>query len=94
MSKRLVFEFNGVVRILARQREVQLTIVDNATWRDVVAALSSAAPALVGEVIAKDRRSFVGDYLINIEGTTTVSDLDETVTAADGAHLILLNDLC
>ena len=94
MSKTLIFEFSGVVRVLARQREVRLTIMDGATWRDVVTALASAAPALVGEVIAKDKRNLIGDYLINVDGTTTISDLDATVTAADGAHLVILTDLC
>jgi len=94
MSKTLIFEFSGVVRVLARQREVRLTIMDGAVWRDVVTALANAAPALVGEVITKDKRSLIGDYLINVDGTTTISDLDATVKAADGAHLVLLTDVC
>lgn len=94
MSKTLIFEFNGIVRMLAKQREARLTIADTATWRDVVAALASATPALVGEVIAKDKRSFVGDYLINVNGDLTIANLDERAAAPDGAHLLLLTDLC
>jgi hypothetical protein len=94
MSKNLVFEFSGVVRVLARQREAYLTIADTATWRDVLAALASATPALVGEVIAKDRRSLIGDYLINVNGELTINHLDERVEAPDGAHLIFLTDTC
>jgi hypothetical protein len=94
MSKTLVFEFSGVVRVLAKQREERLTIADNATWRDVIVALASATPALVGEVIARDKRSLVGDYLINVNGELTVNNLDEHVEAPDGAHLIFLTDVC
>ncbi len=94
MSKTLVFEFSGVVRVLARQREARVTIADTATWRDVITALASAAPALVGEVIARDKRNFVGDYRINVNGALTVSDLDQWVEAADGSQLLLLTDLC
>ena len=94
MSKSLIFEFSGVVRILARQREVRLTVADNATWCDVLFALSSAAPSLVGEVIAKDKRSLVGDYLINVDGGQTITNLDECAQVEDEAHLLLLTDLC
>ena len=94
MSKTLVFEFSGVVRIFAKQREARLTIADTATWRDVLAVLASAAPSLVGEVIAKDRRSLIGDYLINVNGELTVNNLDERAEAPDGAHLIFLTDVC
>jgi len=94
MSQTLIFEFSGVVRILARQPEAHLTIADTATWRDVLTALASAAPSLVGEVIARDRRSLIGDYLINVNGELTVKNLDARVEAPDGARLIFLTDAC
>ena len=95
MSKTVILETNGVVYIIARQREIKVTVADNATWRDVVAALAQAAPALVGDVIAKDRRSLLGDFLINVGGTQTIQDLDTAIgPLEDNMHFVLLSDLC
>lgn len=95
MSKTVILETNGVVYIIARQREIKVTVADNATWRDVVAALAQAAPALLGEVIAKDRRSLLGDFLINVGGVQTIQDLDTAIgPVEDNTHVVLLSDLC
>ncbi len=95
MSKTVILETSGVVYMVARQREIKVTVADNATWRDVVAALAQAAPPLVGEVIAKDRRNLLGDYLINVGGAQTIQDLDTAIgPLAENTHLLLLNDLC
>ncbi|HOT91932.1 MAG TPA: hypothetical protein PLN71_10230 [Anaerolineae bacterium] len=95
MSKTLILETSGVVYTIARQREVRVTVADNATWRDVVFALAQAAPALVGDVIAKDRRSLLGDFLINVGGAQTISDLDTAIgPVEDNTRLVLLSDLC
>ncbi|GEM_PF-1269218 len=95
MSKTVILETSGVVYIMVRQREIRVTVADNATWRDVIAALAQAAPGLVGEVIAKDRRSLLGDYLINVGGAQTIQDLDMAIgPLEDNTHLLLLNDLC
>ena len=95
MSKTLILETGGIVYMIARQREIRVTVADNATWRDVVFALAQAAPALVGDVIAKDRRSLVGDFLINAGGTQTIQDLDTAIgPVEDNTRLVLLSDLC
>lgn len=95
MSKTLVLETNGIVYMIARQHEIKVTVADNATWRDVVAALAQAAPKLVGEVIAKDRRNLLGDFLINVGGTQTIQDLDTAIgPVEDDTHFVLLSDLC
>jgi len=95
MSKTLILEANGIVYMIARQREIKVVVTDTATWREVIAALAQAAPALVGEVIGKDRRSLLGDFLLNVEGGQTVTDLDGTLSdLPETARLILLSDLC
>jgi hypothetical protein len=95
MSKTLILEANGIVYVIARQREINVTVADHATWREVITALAQAAPALVGEVIAKDRRSLLGDYLINVEGAQTIQDLDAPIgPLANATRLVLLSDLC
>lgn len=94
MSKTIVFEANGIVYALGKQRLVRLTVADNATWEDVIAALSRAVPVLIGDVIAKDRRHLVSDYLINVGGRVTVQDLSAVAEIAEGGQFVLLSDLC
>lgn len=94
MSKTIVFEASGIVYALGRQRRVVLTVADNATWEDVIAALARAVPALVGDVIGKDRRHLVSDYLINVGGRVTIQDLSAIAEIAEGEQFVLLSDLC
>lgn len=95
MSKTLTLETGGVVYMIARQREIKVAVADTATWRDVIAALAQAAPALVGEVIARDRRALLGDFMFNVEGAQTISDLDAPIgPLPDNTRLVLLSDLC
>ncbi len=94
MSKAVVVQTSGVVYTLARQRDIGLTLQDGATWEDLIAALAKAAPALVGEVIAKDRRHLLGDYLINVGGRVTIQDLSAAVQIGQGERVTFLTDAC
>ncbi|MDX9956616.1 MAG: hypothetical protein RBT75_21135 [Anaerolineae bacterium] len=95
MSKTLILEANGIVYMIARQREIKVVVTDTATWRQVIAALAQAAPALVGEVISKDRRSLLGDFMFNVEGDQTITDLDGALRdLPETTRLVLLSDLC
>lgn len=95
MSKTLILETSGIVYMLVRQRELKVTVPETATWRDVIAALAQTAPALVGEIIAKDRLSLLGDFLFNVEGGQTIQNLDAPIgPLPDNTRLVLLSDLC
>lgn len=94
MGQKVVVETSGVVYVLAKQREIQLTVPDNATYADIIAALAKAAPGLVGEVISKDRRQLIGDYLLNVGGRVTVQDLSAVAEIPEGEKLVFLTDAC
>lgn len=91
MSKRLEVELIGAARVLAGRREVGVTLAEGATWRDAVAAVARAAPALVGEVITEDRRDLVGSYTFNLGGRDFVGDLDEAVQPPESGRVTLMD---
>ena len=94
MSKKVTVELTGTAWILAGRREVSVKIQDGVTWRDVIAVLAQASPALVREVITKDRRDLVGSFMLNLGGTHTIHDLDEDARLEEGDHLALLSETC
>ena len=94
MSKKVTVELTGPARILVGRKEVTVTAWDSATWRDVIAALAQAAPALVGEVITKDRRDLIGSYILNVGGRHTINDLDGKAMLKEGDQLALLSETC
>lgn len=94
MSKTVIVETSGIVCVLAKQREIRLTIRESATWEDVIAALAQAAPGLVGDVITKDRRHLVSDNLLNVGGRVTIRDLSAVADVPEGEKLVFLTDAC
>lgn len=94
MSKRVIVELTGPARILAGRKEVNVVVEDSAIWKDVIAALAQASPALVGEVITKERRDLIGSYILNLGGNRSVQNLDERAELEEGDHLALLSETC
>ena len=94
MGKKVTVELTGPARIQAGRKEVITTVEDDATWRDVVAALAQALPVLVGKAITEDRRDLIGSYLLNVGGRRTVYDFDEKAQIEEGDLLSLLEETC
>lgn len=94
MNKKVTVELTGPARIQAGRKEVGITVEDDATWRDVVAALAQALPVLVGKAITEDGRDLIGSYLLNVGGRRTVYDFDEKAHIEEGDLLSLLEETC
>ncbi len=94
MSTNVIFELTGTARVLARKTRVPLTVPQNGTWHDIVAALAQAVPSLVGDVITKDKRNLVGGYVINVNGRYSIPHLDTRIDCSSGDSLTLLEDAC
>ena len=94
MSKKVTVELTGLARIHTDRKEVSIAVEDGITWRDVIAALAQASPALVGEVITEDRRDFIGSYMLNLGGRRTIHDLDGEARLEEGDRLALLAETC
>ena len=91
MGKSVTVELIGAARIVAGRKEIPLTLREGASWRDAVTALAREAPVLVGEVIAKDGHSLLGDYTFSLGGRTFVRALDAEVQPPESGRVTLMD---
>lgn len=92
MAQTITVQLDGIARILAKQKEIKLVVAPDATWRQVITALAQAAPALVGDVITKDKRNLVGT--LNRSGVESIRDLDAVATLSDADFLMIVEEAC
>lgn len=60
-------EMLGLARLVTGQREVSLELDQDATYRDIVRALSERYPALIGNVIQSDRKNLQAPNILNLD---------------------------
>ncbi len=85
---KLTVEFLGLSRRLAQVKQVELQVVESATYRDVLRQLALQFPALLGQVIVPDTYDLVSSHIINIDGRRAITDVD--TRADDGQRLIFM----
>ena len=86
--KELKVELFGMARRLAQTKEVDITVGDTDTFRDVVRALAQKFPAFLGHIIAPDTYDLIEPYFLNVDARRVVHDLDEI--PEEGKPLLLL----
>jgi molybdopterin-guanine dinucleotide biosynthesis protein A/molybdopterin converting factor small subunit len=84
-----VVELFGVAQMLARQREITLTLPAGATFGHVFAALADRIPVLAGRVIGADGRSLIEGYACNVNGIDFVRSA--TVSVRPGDNIAILS---
>ncbi len=94
MGMIVTIELVGTARIHVGRKEVSITVRDEATWRDVVAALAAALPVLVGTAITEDKRALVPPHLLSLGGRHTIENFDEEVEIKEGDLLLLFEETC
>jgi hypothetical protein len=67
-------ELFGLARISSGRRLVPITVPVDAETHDVVGALGTVCPHLVGEIILDDLSGLQSSYTLNVNGTSFVSD--------------------
>ena len=85
-------KLDGISRVLTKRKEIVLTVAPGASWRDVVAALAKAAPALVGDVITRDKRGLLGTH--NRSGKVSIRDLDALAVLSEDDFLMIVEEAC
>lgn len=86
-------EFQGISRVITKARKLTLQLGPQATYREIIQILAETYPGLVGEVINKDRQTFLGSNMLSVEGKRMVRPADLDVTPQDGEKLILMSIL-
>jgi len=84
----ITVELFGVARLLAKTREVPLSIPEQANLSEVYEALAEACPVLVGRVIAQDKRSLASGYACNINGRDFVRNGAIKVNPGDRVFIL------
>jgi molybdopterin-guanine dinucleotide biosynthesis protein A/molybdopterin converting factor small subunit len=76
-------ELFGVARLLAKTKELSLSLPSGATLSHVYAALGAALPILSGRVISADGSSLLPGYACNVNGVDFVRAATATVRSGD-----------
>lgn len=84
-------ELLGLSRLVAGTREVSLELPDEATYRDLVYALSEAYPGLVGNVIQADRRNLQAPNIFNLNARQMVQSRQMDDRLAEDDRIILMS---
>lgn len=81
-------ELFGTARLLAKTKEVSLSLPQEATLSHVLSALAEQAPVLVGRVINRDRGSLVSGYTCNINGLDFVRAPSAKIHSGDKIFIL------
>jgi molybdopterin-guanine dinucleotide biosynthesis protein A/molybdopterin converting factor small subunit len=81
-------ELFGVARLLAKIKEVPLSLPPQATLSDVCQALAAEHPVLLGRVINPDRSSLSSGYACNINGLEFIRSPDARVNPGDKIFIL------
>jgi len=81
-------ELFGVARLLAKTKEVPLSLPPTATLSDVCQALAAEHPVLLGRVINPDRCSLSSGYACNINGLEFVKNFNAKVNPGDKIFIL------
>ena len=81
-------ELFGTARLLAKTREVSLSLPQEATLSHVFSALAERLPVLVGRVINSDGASLFNGYTCNINGLDFVRAPSAKISSGDKIFLL------
>jgi molybdopterin converting factor small subunit len=81
----------GLSRLVTGQREVSLDLKPEATYRDIVRALSEQYPALVGNVIQSDRESLQAPNIFNLNARHMIQSKQMENPLNEGDRIILMS---
>ena len=81
-------ELFGAARLLAKTREVSLSLPEEATLADVFSALAGRVPVLVGRVINADGGSLFSGYTCNINGLDFVRAPSAKIHSGDKIFIL------
>ncbi|MGZ8464011.1 MAG: NTP transferase domain-containing protein [Candidatus Binatia bacterium] len=81
-------ELFGVAQLLAKTKEVSLSLPQEATLSHVCAALAAEHPVLLGRVINRDRNSLSSGYACNINGLEFVKNPNARVNPGDKIFIL------
>jgi molybdenum cofactor guanylyltransferase len=87
-SVRCTIELFGVARLLAKTKEVSLSLPQGANLAHVYSALAAKLPVLVGRVISRNGNSLLSGYACNLNGLDFVRTSTAKVNPGDKIFIL------
>ena len=87
-SVRCTIELFGVARLLAKTKEVSLSLPQEANLSHVYSALAAKLPVLVGRIISRNGNSLLSGYACNLNGLEFVRTSTAKVNPGDKIFIL------
>ena len=84
-------EMLGLSRLVTGQREVSLELDQEATYRDIVRALSEQYPSLIGNVIQSDKQNLQAPNIFNLNARQMIQSKQMDNRLNEGDRIILMS---
>ena len=88
---RIQVELFGLSRLIAGEKEITLTLEEDATFRDVVRALVKKYPDMVGDVVQADGETMQSPNILNLDGRRMIQPHQMDERLGDGDRIILMS---
>ena len=88
---RIQVELLGLSRIVTGQRELQLEISNDTTYRDVIRRLGTMYPALIGNVIQPDGETLQAPNILNLNARQMIQAGQLQDQVNEGDRVILMS---
>lgn len=88
---KIFVEFSGLAREITKKQEIELSLPENSTYRDIVRTLGSLFPGLIGILIAEDGETFLSSNMFVIDGDLANPAMVLDGSPKEGEHLHLMS---
>ena len=90
---RIHLELLGISRLITGEKEIAVDLEEGATFRDVVRALGTRYPALIGDVIQPDGETLNAPHILNHNGKRMIQENQMDNSPCDGDRITLMSIL-
>lgn len=88
--KSIEVEFTGLDRAITGMKTVQLSLENQASYRDIIQVLAKRFPGMIGILITPDQRSFLSANLFNRNGDEPIMPNCMDNQPEDGDRLVIV----
>ncbi len=88
---KITIEFTGITKSITQAGEVEFTVEQGFTYRDLVKMLAEKYPAMVGLIIDPDGKNFLSSNMFVINGDLEFPAMILDRSPSDGEHISLMS---
>ncbi|MBN1487779.1 MAG: MoaD/ThiS family protein [Anaerolineae bacterium] len=89
----ILIEFNGIPRILAGERQLQLQLEEGVTFREIIRLLGKRYPKMIGQVVHPDGETLYSSQMMNLNGEHMVQPEQMGDSPKHGDRIIMMSIL-